>query len=373
VKSEDGKANQEEVRWLPVSQTLTEGNRCAAGINFFSRNGFIIGQENALLEPVLQQIIDNAVPAANLPVLFYGTGGGIAGLGRTHLLRGLKALSGREGLYLTAADFARKFRNAIATRSNAAFRRQCLTAPLLLIDDLENIAGNEAVQTELRFVLDDRNQRGAITVFAAAAHPAAVYPVQEYRQDFVQRLVQGTAVPLFLPGLAVRKYFVQAAAEHFQVHHPLPLLRKKQTDKKLSALAGERTLPLPQLYAEVAEMYINGIPDETETTAKESERKKIIVTTASALTLNEICKRTAKHYGCRLSDLRGTSRKKTLAAARSVAVFLARNLLQCPFSEIADYFSKRDASTIRHLAASVQSRCVSDAALRSDLAQLGLR
>ncbi|MDR3234428.1 MAG: AAA family ATPase [Planctomycetaceae bacterium] len=350
----------DDVRRLLVPALRTAERKNAAGINFFSRKGFIIGKENFLLEPVIQQIIDNAVPQENLPVLFYGA----AGSGRTHLLQGLKSLSSRQALYFTSPDFLRRLRNASATCSNAVFRRQCIAAPLLIIDDLELAAGraspqsvpqqNISLQNELRCILDERCKNGTLTLFAADA-----FPDRQYNPDFAERLAQGTTIPLFLPGFAVRKFFLSEAAVHFHL---------SLQEKALTEYAEKWTLSLPQLYAAVSELYLGGNAAGNGRQENRTERSR-----EPALSLSEICKRTARHYGCRQADLKGPSRKKTIASARCIAVFLARNLSNSPLLEIADYFGKRNVSTIQHLIANVQKRFAADAALRSELFQLGLR
>jgi chromosomal replication initiator protein len=340
------------VRFLPVPGVVLAERKSGTGIGFFSRHGFIIGQENDIIEPVILKIIDNTIPAEQLPVVFYGSDGS----GRTHLLRGLASLAGKYSQYFTASDFQRFFRKALTERSSDLFYQKCIQTPLLLIDDIEHLAGALPVQNELRSMLDARSESRLPTVIAASAFPGQMAAEnQQYNQDFILRLVRGTTIPLFLPALNIRRYFIRQTAAHF---------RLSLQEAALDTLA-EKPYSFQQLYSTVAEMSV-------KRTNNVASRRKV-ASDAPVLPLGEICKRTSKYYGCRQSDLRGTSRKKTIAAARSVAVYLAHRLSGHSMTEIAEYFGKRDVTTLRYLVRTVHCRLPKDAALRNDLFQLGLR
>ena len=338
--------------------------------------GFLLGPENAVLEPLVQEIIDGTVSRDRLPILLYGP----SGIGKTHLLKGLietwrknqtEDTLRRQAYYATCADFHRQFTEAIATRTTESFRKRYRQAKLVLLDDIEQLLGKQAPQTELRFLLD--HCTGTI-VFAAKKLPKHIKTgkPETLPTDLTVRILSGTSVPLELPGEAVRVRFLQGLAS---------ALRIPFTDALLHTAAKNITGTIPQIYAAVAQKFVesksakepleltfweqfsrgSGIPGRSV-----SEQKA-----DAAQSLTDIAKRTAAHFSVKLSDIKGPSRCQTIALARSVAVYLARLELRLTYREIGHFFGRRDSSTVRHLFDRVDSQQRTDLKLRDHLFQLG--
>jgi chromosomal replication initiation ATPase DnaA len=274
-------------------------------------NDFLLNTENALLVPVVQWIIDDAVPSENLPILFYGS----VGAGKTKLLRiiidlwkknharQLDKSSTEKGNrctahYLSASDFARKYAQSIESRTSGTFRQRCLDVQLLVVDDLEQIAEKKYAQTELRLLLDERQKKQLATVLAAEILPTGILD-----KPLVSRILAGTTI----------------------------LIKKNSGENnKNETVAGSRNCP----------------------------------------GLSAICKGTAKHFGLKMAELKGTTRTKTIVQARSAAVYLSRTLSAASFEEIAAFYGRRDISTIRYLVGKVENAIDTDAELKDKIEQI---
>jgi chromosomal replication initiator protein len=147
-------------------------------------------------------------------------------------------------------------------------------------------------------------------------------------------------------------------------------LRIPFTKPLLHTAARELTGTIPQIYAAVARKYVEAKsasePLDTHFWQQFSKKRK----PCNTQELSDIAKRTAVYFSLKLNDLKGESRSKTTVLARSLAVYLARSLLQLTFKEIAYFFGKRDPSTVRHLFDKVQENLQTDTELRDHLFRL---
>ena len=349
-----------DVQIIPFSGTALEFHyEGAASVRFpTSEHGFLLGRENRILEPLFQEIIDGTIPQERQPILLYG----MLGTGRTHLLKGIletwrksqtNETTRRQSYYLTCADFYRQFTDAIKTKTTELFRQRYRQAKLILFDDLEQLLDKPNAQTELRLLLD--GFAGTIVITAQQL------PNAGFSADLAVRIQAGTSIPVLPPGEAVRKRFLRDLAS---------ALRIPVTEELLNAAAKELTGTIPQLYAAVAQKYVEAKsanePLDLIFGQQFSQRQKSDCTQD----LTEIAKRTATYFSLKLKDLKGQSRSKTVALARSVAVYLARSQLRLSFGDIGHFFGKRDPSTVRHLFEKVNHNMNTDTELRDHLFRL---
>ncbi|MDR0392184.1 MAG: hypothetical protein LBH59_09780 [Planctomycetaceae bacterium] len=328
--------------------------------------GFMIGPENYALEPVVQWAIEGNLPRDRLPLLFYGA----IGSGRSHLLQGIlnawrknhKTSSSKyHAFLLSAIDFARLFTESRDTRTTDDFRRRYRNSSLLLIDDLDQLRDKPWAQDELRHTLDALTRNGGTAVFTTTDYPEKS---GMFLETLTARLIGGTTVPVFLPGFAVRKRFLRELSVAFRVSLP---------DSALDSAAEALPISIPALYGTFAQMYFEAVVADTKI---DTASWKIFLQNrlqTARPEMDMIAKKTAKHFSLKLADLRGSSRSKTTALARSIAVYLAWRQTGQQQKEIAKYFGNRDPATIRHMIERIKTGLSQDTTLRDHLFQLGLR
>ncbi len=332
------------------------------------QRGFLLGPENQALEPVIRWIIDGEIRRDRLPVLFYGP----QGSGRSHLLQGIlqawrknqpEKARQRRSYYLTATDFDRQFVEAIDTRTVEEFRGRYRRAALLLLDDLEELAGKTHATVELLHTLDSLSQQGGIAVFAGSVFPGdePLSTAQGFSEPLLARLVGGITLPVFLPGLAVRRRFLSELA---------PALSVTLSETALELLAQRLPLSLPGIYGTLAQIVF-------ETSATKLDRATIKrfldrTKTENNPQIAQIAKRVAKHFALKLADLKGESRNRGVVLARAVAVYLTKQQTVLQNTDIARYFGNRDPSTIRHLIHKIEQDLPRDVTLRDHLYRIAL-
>jgi chromosomal replication initiator protein len=356
-----------EVHIIPFSgRSLEFECEGTANIRFSSsEHGFLLGQENGILEPLIQEIINGTLTPERQPILLYG----ILGTGRTHLLKGIletwrknqiNETDRRQSYYVTGADFARQFTNSIATRTTDEFRRRYHRAKLLLLDDLEQLLGKPVAQTELRLLLDDFV--GTIVITAQTLpNDMNTTKTEPLSTELAVRILAGTTLPVLPPGEVVRQRFFRDLAS---------ALRIPITEPLINTVSKELTGTFPQLYAAVAQKYVNAKAENKPLDIafwQQFSRKR---RSRNPQDLPSIAKQTATYFSLKLNDLKGESRNKTVAFARSLAVYLAKSRLRLTFKEIGRFFGKRDPSTVRHLFDKVERGLETDVELRDHLCRL---
>ncbi|MDR2439032.1 MAG: hypothetical protein LBE12_06655 [Planctomycetaceae bacterium] len=357
-----------EIRFIPFPGKPLEYENSMLSHAVFPapQRGFMIGPENYVLEPVVQWAVEGNLPRDRLPLLFYGA----VGSGRSHLLRGIlyawrknhKSLTSKSHAFLLSAiDFARLFTESLDTRTTDDFRRQYRHADLLLIDDLDQLHDKPWAQDELRHTLDDLIRNGGTAVFTTTSHPGET---NIFSEALTARLIGGTTIPVFLPGLAVRKRFLHELATAFRISLP---------DSTLDSAAEVLSISIPALYGTFAQMYFEAVATDTKinTAYWELFLQNRLQTVRPGM--DTIAKKTAKHFSLKLADLRGSSRSKTTALARSIAVYLVWRQTGQQKKEIAKYFGNRDPATIRHMIERIKIGLSQDITLRDHLFRLGLR
>lgn len=354
-----------EIRIIPFPGAPLEYDASDSSRTVFSspQRGFLLGPENFALEPVVQWALAGELPRDRFPIFFYGP----IGCGKTHLLRGIYeawnrnheiGVSKRRGVLLTAGDFARFYAEASETRTSDDFRRRFRGVAMLLLDDLEQLRGKPAAQEELRYTLDALSRRGGTAVLSSRLSPGdGTVLIDALRARFLG----GTTIPILLPGKAVRKRFLAELVAAFRISLP---------DSALEDAAEQLNVSLPTLHGIVSQLYFETTAEKGAVNIAAWKRFLRKRSEANRPSIAGIVKQTARHFALKPADLRGISRNKTVALARSVAVYLTRQRTGLAYKDIAKYFGNRDPSTIRHLARRIQEELPNDPGLRDHLFRL---
>ncbi|MBL9125715.1 MAG: ATP-binding protein [Planctomycetaceae bacterium] len=319
---------------------------------------FISGPENeeavAALCLLLARLADER-PLPFQPLVLYGP----AGTGKSHLAGGLACELRRRApqariVHVFAADFARELNAAIDVRSVAEWQQRQREARLLILEDLEHLAGKALAQEELCRTLDSLSRSGALVVLTSPVAPA---DLAQFSAALRSRLLGGLALGLKIPGTAARSEILRRLAATRNL---------AATDEATATLAEGLTASVRELagalaYLEIAARQRDGREDSDMLAAPEATGTTptaigndlaaaylAMRSTRRAPSLHVIAVRTAKYYSLKLTDLRGPARHRQVALARSVAIYLARQLTTQSLERIGKYFGGRDHTTVLH-------------------------
>lgn len=317
-----------------------------------SLSEFFAGPENRLVEPAVEGVLGRR-PTPYNPLVLYGS----SGTGKSHLARGLAAAwksesPGSRIAYATCIDFARELADALETQAVEDFRCRYRDVDMAVFENVEELIGRKGAQEELIQTLDDLLGRELQVVATVRKAPAELTDLLPGLQS---RLSAGLAVPLTAPGADARRVILQRWAKLREVELSEPVLRTltEQLDGTVPELLGA------MLQLEVPAR-LDGRTIDTKTVHQFlSERDS-----AERLPVGDIATTTARYFSLKLTDLRGSSRRRPVVLARDVAMFLTRLLTKESLQQIGRYFGGRDHTTVMHACRKTEERIKADPAIR---------
>jgi chromosomal replication initiator protein len=310
---------------------------------------YITGVGNRIAYECCTSLVESGDSRLN-PVVVYGA----PGMGKTHLLHGLAHRAAAEGWSVTclsAEEFTTRYQTALRRKDVEEFQaiRQ---ARLLIIDDLQYLAGKKATQDELVSTIDAVVNAGGFVVCASELHPLDI----DLPQRLASRLAQGivTRVDPFLAD--ERRTFVELQSRERRMALP---------DWAIERIAGCEIPSVRVLQGTVnaaVALAQRGLLDGRRLDA-ELVRVAVADVCPGAMEDRAMLERVAKHFQTSLTDLVGRSRKGPVAQARAVAAARLKSRGRS-LTEIAKTLGGRDPSTVSGLAERGDELLAADAGLR---------
>ncbi|MEE4270974.1 MAG: chromosomal replication initiator protein DnaA [Thermoanaerobaculales bacterium] len=318
--------------------TTKEPDHPVTGLPFasaFTFERFVQGSSNQFAAAAAEAVADRPGKAYN-PLYIYGG----SGLGKTHLLhaiahRVIAADPQSKVTYMTTEQFVNELINCIRRQQMEAFRQTFRSVDVLLLDDIQFIAGKERTQEEFFHTFNTLQSTGRQVVFTSDARPADIPGLEERLRS---RFLQGLIADIQPPDLETRCAILRekARAIGWELPEDTVLFISRRVQKNVRELEGclNRTVAYAQLKntritVDVVRMALfELLPDERETTPQ------------------DIIRFVAQHYGIRVADLKGRSNRRSIALPRQVAMFLVRDILDLSFPEIGKIFSKHHSTVM---------------------------
>jgi chromosomal replication initiator protein len=334
----------------------------------FTLDSFVTGQSNEFAFAVARRVGSWADGHFN-PVLFHGP----YGFGKTHLLNAVAAEATRAApekkvVYLTAERFLSTFVRALMDKSTAAFKDELRTADLLLIDDVHFIGGKQSSQEELFHTLMALMAEGRRVVLTADRPPSALTEVDaRLRSHLSAGLVCGIEPADRELRLGILERKLQLLARQHDFRRPpaarpevLEFLADRFTDS-VRELEGA----LNTLVARLSEGVCSLSLDEAQAILRPHLRGG-----EKRVTVDDIQKATAEHFGLKQADLISERRNRAIARPRQAAMWLAKQMTTRSLPDIGRRFGGRDHTTVLHAVRRIEELKAADPQLTRDLETL---
>jgi chromosomal replication initiator protein len=334
----------------------------------FTLDSFVAGPSNEFAFAVARRVASWADGHFN-PVLFHGP----YGFGKTHLLNAIaweatRAAPDKKVVYLTAERFLSTFVRAVMDKATAAFKEELRTADLLLIDDVHFVGGKQSTQEELFHTLMALMEEGRRVVLTADRPPSSLSEVDaRLRSHLSAGLVCGieTADRTLRLGILERKLQLLARQHDFRGEatarpEVLEFLADRFTDS-VRELEGA----LNTLVARLSEGVCAVGLDEAQAILRPHLRGG-----EKRITVDDIQKATAEHYGMKQVDLISERRNRAIARPRQAAMWLAKQLTTRSLPDIGRRFGGRDHTTVLHAVRRIEELKAADPQLTRDLETL---
>ncbi|CAN5898195.1 chromosomal replication initiator protein DnaA [soil metagenome] len=329
----------------------------------FSFDTFVAGPANEFAFAVARRVASWADGHFN-PVLFHGP----YGFGKTHLLNAMaweamRTAPGKRVVYLTAERFTSTFVKAVQDRQTAAFKEELRNADLLLIDDVQFVAGKTSTQEELFHTLMALIEAGRRVVMTADRSPAELSEMEPRLRSHLQAgLVCGIepADRTLRLGILERKLATLAGQGRFVPSaqaEVLEFLADRFTDS-VRELEGALNTLVARVGGEIARLSL----DEAQAILRPN-----LSCTEKRVTVDQIQKAVAEHYGLKQADMISERRARAVARPRQAAMWIAKQITTRSLPDIGRRFGGRDHTTVLHAVRRIEALKADDPVLARDL------
>ena len=323
-------------------------------------SNFVVGPNNNLAHAAALAVAESPGRAYN-PLFLYGD----AGLGKTHLMHAVgHAVTERYPNlvieYATTEAFTNEMINAIREDRMVSFRDRYRTIDLLLIDDIQFIAGKERTQEEFFHTFNALYESGKQIILSSDRPPKDI-PTLEKRLR--SRFEWGLITDIQAPELETRIAILRMNAEYRGVKVPSEVLDyiARHVTSNIRELEGA-------LVRAIVFASMNQATLDQQTVAK--ALSDVFAPGELSLTMADILRVTAERFEVDTVDVRGKGRRQELVVPRQIAMYLIRELTPHSYPEIGQYFSGRDHSTVMYAVQKVGDQIQSDKVLASTVRDL---
>jgi len=312
---------------------------------------FIVGHSNRLAQAACLAVAQKPAEAYN-PLFVYGG----VGLGKTHLLHAIGHACVAKSLcvlYVSSEKFTNDLINSIGNQTTEEFRETYRNPDLLLIDDIQFIAGKERTQEEFFHTFNALLAANRQVVISSDRPPKSIPTLEERLRS---RFEGGLIVDIQPPDLETRIAILRFKAESQPIPIPAEVLNliAQRVPSNIRELEGASTRVVA--YAQITNSAIT-----PEFAAKTLDQ---IISRHNTRTLNDVIEVTARFYNVPAESLRGASRNKRVTLPRQVSMYLARQETSASLPEIGQALGGRDHTTVMHGVEKITRELESDETLR---------
>lgn len=300
---------------------------------------FVIGTNNRFAHAASLAVAEAPAKAYN-PLFLYGG----VGLGKTHLMHAIghyimEHNPNTRVLYISSEKFTNEFINAIRDSQGESFRTKYRNIDVLLIDDIQFIAGKEQTQEEFFHTFNALHEERKQIIISSDRPPKEIPTLEErLRSRFEWGLITDIQPPDLETRIAILRK--KAKAENLDIPNEAMNYIANQIDTNIRELEG--ALIRVVAYSSL----INA--DITSHLAAEALKDIIPSSRPRMITINDIQMKVGEFYGLKIEDFKARKRTKAVAFPRQIAMYLSRELTDYSLPKIGEAFGGRDHTTVIH-------------------------
>ncbi len=311
----------------------------------YTFDSFVVGENNRFAQAAALAVSEAPGTAYN-PLFLYGG----VGLGKTHLMHAigneiLKHNRNANILYVTSEQFNNNLIAGIKEGKMENFRNKYRNTDVLLIDDIQFLAGRDSNQEEFFNTFNTLHEAGKQIILSSDRPPKDIQPLEERLRS---RFGWGLIVDISNPSYETRMAILQKKAQLENIIIDNEILSNIATKvdtnirelegalNKLLALSTLKSVPFSIALSEEA------IADVT------SNKNRVLSTEY----IQEVV---SKYFNITIEDLKGSRRSSDVVFPRQIAMYLCKNVAQISFPKIGQAFGKRDHSTVMHACEKIES------------------
>lgn len=311
---------------------------------------FVIGSSNRFAHAACLAVSESPAKAYN-PLFIHGG----VGLGKTHLMQAIGhyvITRNRNAriLYVPSEKFTNQLIRAIQKRSTTEFRQQYRNVDVLLIDDIQFIAGKESTQEEFFHTFNTLHDAHKQIVITSDRSPGDIAKLES---RLISRFEWGLITDIQPPDYETRLAILRKKAEHDNVKVPDEILTfiAENIQSNIRQLEGA-------LIRVVAYSSLVGVSFSIDTAKK--ILKDYLKEHKNLISIEKIQRKIAEEFKISFNDIKGKKRTKNIALPRQIAMYLCRDLTSFSLPEIGTAFDGKDHTTVLHAHNAVDKKIKSD-------------
>ena len=339
------------------------GGRSYNGFNpRYTFDRFVIGSGNRFAHAAARAVAESPGRAYNPLFLYGGTG-----LGKTHLMQGigqylLSKQSDLRCVFISSEHFTNQLIQSIAEKSTQQFRAKYRKVDVLLIDDIQFIAGKEATQEEFFHTFNVLFDMHKQIVLSSDRSPKEIKGIEE---RLISRFEWGLVTDIQPPDLETRVAILQRKAQEENLTIPDEVMRYIATYITTNIRELEGALITVLAYSRLTEEKITiGMVEEVLRDLIGSEKIKPV-------TIDQVQRAVADHFDVRIADLHGRSRQRQIVKPRQMAMYLCKELIpSLSLNDVGEAFGGKDHTTVLYACERVSVEIRESATFRQMVEQL---
>ncbi|MEH6938473.1 chromosomal replication initiator protein DnaA [Bacillus sp. JJ664] len=322
---------------------------------------FVIGSGNRFAHAASLAVAEAPAKAYN-PLFIYGG----VGLGKTHLMHAighyvLEHNPNAKVVYLSSEKFTNEFINSIRDNKAIEFRNKYRNVDVLLIDDIQFLAGKEQTQEEFFHTFNTLHEESKQIVISSDRPPKEIPTLEDrLRSRFEWGLITDITPPDLETRIAILRK--KAKAEGLDIPNEVMLYIANQIDTNIRELEG--ALIRVVAYSSLINKDINA------SVAAEALKNLITASRPKTLSILDIQRTVGEFFSIKLEDFKAKKRTKSVAFPRQVAMYLSRELTDHSLPKIGEEFGGRDHTTVIHAHEKISRLVETDSQLQSQIKEI---
>ena len=318
---------------------------------------FISGSSNQFAAAAAIAVANNPATIYN-PLFIYGG----VGLGKTHLINAIgneiKNSNGRLNVsYYSSEKFTNELINSIRYGKMDEFRKKFRNIDVLLIDDIQFIAGKERTQEEFFHTFNSLYESHKQIVVTSDKFPKEIPGLEDRLRS---RFEWGLIADIQPPDIETKQAILEAKAEQNNIILP---------EEVAIFLSNSVITNIRELEGYIVRIGAFSSLTSTPITINMAKNilKDIIVENSKELTIEDIQKKVSNHFNIKVADIKSAKRIKSFVIPRQIAMYLCRQLTNSSYPEIGNHFGGKDHSTVIHAIRKIEKNLETDNYLKSTI------
>ena len=330
----------------------------------YTFESFVVGGGNRFAHAAALAVAESPAEAYN-PLFIYGG----VGLGKTHLMQAIGHFvhqedPGKKILYMTSESFTNELISAIQQKKTYEFREKIRKVDILMVDDIQFIAGRESTQQEFFNTFNELHNNNKQIILTSDKPPK---DIQRLEERLCSRFEWGLVADIQRPDVDTRVAILREKTQQEKIEVP---------DDVLQLIAGKIDSNIRELEGCLTRLtaYANLVKEPITVELCENALKEIFdQRKIKQITAELVMKTVSDYYGLTLGDLTGPTRKREITVPRQIAMYLTREMTGMSLPQIGAVFGGRDHTTVMHSCKTIEASTKTNANMKSvveDIQQL---